>query len=68
MPPSWAMIWNSGSGHAVFASVPETLLVLAVAGAGSRDEETRMLRFGFQLIGAVLVIMIAGATITTAFG
>lgn len=66
MPPSWAMIWNSGSGHAVFASVPETLLVLAVA--GSRDEETRMLRFGFQLIGAVLVIMIAGATVTTAFG
>ncbi|MBN3458006.1 MULTISPECIES: hypothetical protein [Mycolicibacterium] len=66
MPPSWAMNWNSGSGHAVFASVPETLSV--VAGAGSRDEETRMLRFGFQIIGAVLVIMIAGATITTAFG
>ncbi|BDY26687.1 hypothetical protein hbim_00602 [Mycolicibacterium mageritense] len=65
MPPSWAMTWKSGSGHAVFASVPETLS--AVAGAGSRDEETRMLRFGFHIIGAVLVIMIAGATITIAF-
>ncbi|MFI5779585.1 L-lactate permease [Nocardia sp. NPDC051570] len=55
---------NSGAGHAVFASVPETLLVLAVAGAGTRNEETRMLRFGFKVLGAVMAVILAGAVIT----
>ncbi|WP_183130254.1 L-lactate permease [Rhodococcus sp. SBT000017] len=54
---------NSGAGHSIFASVPETLLVLAVAGKGTRDEETRMLRFGFKILGLVVLIMVIGAAL-----
>ncbi|MFC4375514.1 L-lactate permease [Nocardia halotolerans] len=57
---------NSGAGHALFASVPETLLVLAVAGSGTRQEETTLLRFGFKVLGVVLAVMFAGAAITVA--
>jgi lactate permease len=54
---------NSGAGHAVFASVPEVLLVLAVAGHGTRDEESMLLRFGFGMLAVVLAIMVAAALI-----
>ena len=62
--PSAVALQNSGAGHSVFASVPETLLVLAIAGNGTREEETRMLRFGFKALGVVALIMVAGAAVT----
>lgn len=54
---------NSGAGHAVFASVPEVLLVLAIAGHGTRDEESTLLRFGFGMLAVVLAIMVTAAVI-----
>ena len=39
---------NSAAGHAVFASLPIVLLVLAIAGPGDAQEESDLVRFGLK--------------------
>jgi len=57
---------NSGAGHAVFASVPETVLVLGIAGEGTRQEETHLLRTAATVLIMVWAIITIGAVVATA--
>jgi lactate permease len=57
---------NSAAGHAVFASLPETVMVLAIAGDATRVEENHLLRLGSTMLVAVLVITVTAASIILA--
>lgn len=48
-------IQNSTAGHAVFASMPIILLVLAIAGPGKNTEESSLVRFGLKTLLLTLV-------------
>lgn len=58
-PLTLAAVQNSAAGHAVFASLPEILLVLAVAGAAKDGEEPGLIRFGLRMLGVVYVVITA---------
>lgn len=50
---------NSAAGHAVFASMPIVLLVLAIAGPGDAGEESDLVRFGLKTL-----LLVAGTLVT----
>lgn len=50
---------NSAAGHAVFASMPIILLVLAIAGPGAAHEESQLVRFGLKTM-----LVVAAVTVT----
>lgn len=58
-------IQNSSAGHAVFASMPIILLVLAIAGPGAAGEERELLRFALKMLLVVtLALMVIGVVLT----
>lgn len=56
-PLTLAAVQNSASGHAVFASLPEILLMLAVAGTAKDREESGLIRFGLRMLVVVYVVI-----------
>jgi lactate permease len=54
----FSAIQNSTAGHAVFASMPIILLVLAVAGHGEKTEESTMVRFGLKTLLMTLAVQV----------
>jgi len=61
-------IQNSTAGHAVFASMPIILLVLAIAGREEKSEESALVRFGLKtmLLTVALQALTSVALITLA--
>jgi lactate permease len=58
MPLLFAAIQNSSAGHAVFASMPIILLVLAIAGGPRKGEESDLVRFGLLMLALVATITV----------
>jgi lactate permease len=57
----FAAIQNSSAGHAVFASMPIILLVLAISGGAREGEESDLIRYGLLMTGLVVIMTIAAA-------
>ena len=58
----FAALQNSAAGHAVFASMPIVLLVLAISGGARPGEEAGMIRFGLSMAALIAAIVaIAGS-------
>jgi lactate permease len=61
---TFAAIQNSSAGHAVFASMPIVLLVLAIAGGAQNGEESDLVRYGLWMADVVYVVtVIASVTL-----
>ncbi len=67
VPLLFAAIQNSAAGHAVFASMPIVLLVLAISGGAKPDEESGLVRFGLLMGAAVAVVLTAAALLLLTF-
>jgi lactate permease len=59
----FAAIQNSSAGHAVFASMPIILLVLAISGGARQGEESDLIRYGLLMTGLVAIMTIAAAMV-----
>ncbi|WP_020500245.1 L-lactate permease [Sciscionella marina] len=59
IPSLLPAVQNSAAGHAVFASLPETLLVLAVAGDTDAKEERALINFNLRVLGSVYLLLTA---------
>lgn len=55
-------VQNSASGHAVFASMPIILLIIAIAGEDHSSEDSRLVRFGLNTMAMIAVIMMAACS------
>lgn len=62
-PLALAAVQNSAAGHAVFASLPEILLVLAVAGNVRDEEEAGLVRFGLRMLSIVYPVITASTAV-----
>jgi lactate permease len=52
----FSAIQNSTAGHAVFASMPIIMLVLAIAGPGQKTEESELVLFGLKILLLTLAV------------
>ena len=57
-PLAFAAIQNSTAGHAVFASMPIVLLVLAISGGAQKGEEAELVRYGLLMSGLVAAVTV----------
>jgi len=59
----FAAVQNSAAGHAVFASMPIVLLVLAISGGARQGEESELVRYGLLMAGIVAVMITMAAMV-----
>jgi lactate permease len=65
----FAAMHSSGAGHAVFASIPMLVLVMAIASENghdlSREESSSLLRFALRLLPGIYVCVLLAALVAT---
>ncbi len=65
---SLSAIQNSTAGHAVFASMPIILLVLAIAGPGEKTEESDLVRFVLKTLLLTVAMQASAGLLLIATG
>ncbi|WP_018352909.1 L-lactate permease [Longispora albida] len=67
-PLAFAAIQNSTAGHAVFASMPIVLLVLAISGGARDGEEPELVRYGLRMAALVAAVTVAASLALVTLG
>ncbi|PRC94210.1 hypothetical protein [Solimicrobium silvestre] len=62
-PLFFAALQNSSAGHAVFASMPIILLILAISGGARQGEESDLVRYGLLMVGLVAIVIVLTAMV-----